>query len=38
MKGYCHVSTCYVNSNTNTDSVIEEKIYYEDQEVDRIVS
>ena len=38
MKAYCHVSTCYVNSNTDTSETIEEKIYNEDQEVDRIVS
>jgi len=38
MKAYCHVSTCYVNSNTDISSTIEEKIYNEDQEVDRIVS
>tara|TARA_B110000285_G_C15131175_1_gene623690 strand:- start:3009 stop:3335 length:327 start_codon:yes stop_codon:yes gene_type:complete len=38
IKGYCHVSTCYVNANLDIEATIEEKIYNEDQEVDRVVS
>ena len=38
MQAYCHVSTCYVNSNLAQDAVIEEEIYQKDQEIERIVS
>ena len=38
MLAYCHVSTCYVNSNLPQDAVIEEEIYQKDQEIERLVS
>ena len=37
MKAYCHVSTCYVNSNMSTDLTVDEEIYNPDIDVDGIV-